>query len=83
MSFEVLIGNMGKDRDTDTVLRKCAALLGQAERCEPSPLFPDRRPYPASFGLVDLPDGRLYPIDRSARNRPQTAAAGVTGASPP
>jgi hypothetical protein len=26
---------MGKDRDVDAVLRKCACVLGQAELCEP------------------------------------------------
>jgi hypothetical protein len=51
--LEVLIGKMGKDRDVDAVLRKCAGVLGQAEPCEPIGNFLHRRPRPAEFGLVD------------------------------
>jgi hypothetical protein len=77
--LEVLIGNMGKDRDVDAVFRKCARVLGQAEHCEPIGNFLHRRPRPAEFGLVDPLDVRFYPIDRAARSRPERSAAGVTG----
>jgi hypothetical protein len=70
---------MGKDRDVDAVLCKCAGVLGQAEPCEPIGYFLHRRPRPADFGLVDPLDGRFYPIDRAPRNRPERSAAGVTG----
>jgi hypothetical protein len=74
--LEVLIGKMGKDRDVDAVLRKCAGGLGQAEPREPIGYFLHRRP---DFGLVDP---LFYPIDRAARNRLERSAAGVTGGSP-
>jgi hypothetical protein len=67
---------MGKDRDVDAVLRKCAGVLGQAEPCEPIGYFLHRRPRPADFGLVDPLDGRFYPIDRLARNRPKRPQGG-------
>jgi hypothetical protein len=51
--LEVLAGKVGKDRDVEAVLRKCAGLLGQAEPCEPIGNFLHRRPRPAEFGLVD------------------------------
>jgi hypothetical protein len=51
--LEVLIAKMGKDRDVDAVLRKCAGVLGQAEPCELIGNFLHRRPRPAEFGLVD------------------------------
>jgi hypothetical protein len=41
--LEVLIGKVGKDRDVDAVLRKCAGVLGQAEPCEPIGYFLHRR----------------------------------------
>jgi hypothetical protein len=71
---------MGKDRDVDAVLRKCAGVLGQAELCEPIGNFLHRRPRPTEFGLVDPLDERFYPIDRAARNRPkQSAGRGRAG----
>jgi hypothetical protein len=36
-----------------------------------------------NFGLVDPLDGRFYPIDRAARNRPKQSAAGMTGGPRP
>jgi hypothetical protein len=41
-----------------------------------------------NFGLVDPLDGRFYPIDRAARNRPERSAAGglqatAAGRAPP
>jgi hypothetical protein len=48
-----LASALGKDRDGDAVLRKCARVLGQAEPCEPIGYFLHRRPRPAEFGLVD------------------------------
>jgi hypothetical protein len=77
--LEVLIGKMGKNRDVDAVLRKRAGVLGHAELCEPIGYFLHRRPRPAEFGLVDPLDGRFYPIDRAARNRPERSVAGLTG----
>src|SRR4029077_13139117 len=74
--LEVLIGKMGKDRDVDAVLRKCACVLGQAEPCEPIGYFLHRRPRPIEFGLVDPLDERFYPIDRLARNRPKRTSEG-------
>jgi hypothetical protein len=41
--------------------------------------FLHRRPRPAEFGLVDPLDGRFYPMDRAARNRPERSVAGLTG----
>ena len=58
--LEVLIGKMGKDRDVDAVLRKCAGVLGQAEPCEPIGNFLHRRPRLVEFGLVDTPDALFY-----------------------
>ena len=47
--LEVLIGKMGKDRDVDAILRKCAGVLGEAERCQPIGYFLHRRPRPTEF----------------------------------
>jgi hypothetical protein len=80
--LEVLIGKMGKDGDVDAVLRKCASVLGQTEPSKPIGYFLHRRPRRAEFGPVDPLDGRFYPIDRAARNRPERSAAGVTGGQP-
>jgi hypothetical protein len=49
-----MIGKMGKDRDVDAVLRKCAGVFGQAELCEPIGYFLHRR-------FLDPPDGQFYP----------------------
>jgi hypothetical protein len=43
---------------------------GQAEPGEPIGYFLHRRHARLIFGLVDPLDGRFYPIDRAARNRP-------------
>jgi hypothetical protein len=72
---------MRKDRDVDAVLRKCASELGQAE---PNRLFPASPPQARlNFGLLDPLDGRFYPIDRAARNRPERSAAGGDGRASP
>jgi hypothetical protein len=62
--LELLIGKMGKDRDVDAVLRKCAGVLGQAEPCEPIGYFLHRRPRPADFRPCE-PAGRAILPDRS------------------
>jgi hypothetical protein len=73
--LEVLIGKMGKDRDVDAVLRKCAGVLGQAEPCEPIGYFLHRRPRPAEWprgpaGWGILPDrSRRAKSTRTVRRR--------------
>jgi hypothetical protein len=85
--LQVLIGKMGKDRDVDAVLRKCADVLGQAEPCEPIGNFLHRRPHPTEFGLVDPLDGR-FERRRSPRDceawlrRRRKRRLGSAGASP-
>ena len=74
--LEVLIGKMRKDRDVDAFLRKCAELLGQAEPVSQSVISCITAHARQNFGLVDPLDGRFYPIDRFARNRPERPQGG-------
>jgi hypothetical protein len=47
---------VGKDRDVDAVLRKCAGVLGQAEPCEPIGDFL-LSPNPRPVSVTLKPDG--------------------------
>jgi hypothetical protein len=70
---------MGKDRDVDAVLRKCAGVLGQAEPSEPIGYFLHRRPRPPEFRPCG-PAGRAILPDRSFGAKPiKTAGWRVTG----
>jgi hypothetical protein len=56
--LEVLIGQMGKDRDVDSVLRKCAGEIGQSlvSQSSISCIAAHAR---LNFGVVDSLNGRF------------------------
>jgi hypothetical protein len=76
--LEVLIGKVRKDREVDAVLSKCAGILGKPSLVSQSAISCIAAHARLSFGVVDPLNGRFYPIDRFARNRPERSAAGVT-----